>query len=202
MAVEYRIFNIVKTGTDLMSARVPRVQPSATAHFGDHLSWMVGADMWCIDPVSGNPLSYEGKTIEQVLEEWLSTRPHALMPVALEDTSGECWREGNLTKQAQRFKELRAFTGSDAAAMILFTEEAAAYGVKPGSTEKGEKIVKGADKKSAGSSSNPWDQEHWRGGDETARQAKMQSIIRNSTAMARTMAKSAGRKIDGSPLGK
>jgi hypothetical protein len=201
MAIEYRIFDVVKTGTALIASRTPRIQPSAQRHFADHLSWMVSSDMWSIDPTSGEPISYKGKTIEQECEGWIEERPNVLEPVELTDTSGECWTEGNLSKQGERLRELERFTGNKKSALAALTAEAAEYGVKPGSTERGEKIdSKGDGKKAAGSSGNPWDQEHWRGGDETARQAAMLSIIRTSTERARTMAKSVNRKIDGRPL--
>jgi hypothetical protein len=201
MATEYKLLNIPKLGAELIAARVPRVQPSAQSHFVDHLSWMVSSDMWTVDPTSGNPLSYKGKTLEEEAEHWIEERPNALMPVELVDTSGECWTTGNITLQGQRLKELRAFCGSDAAAMVMFQEEAAAYGTKPGSTAKGVKVEK-ADKagKKPGSPGNPWDKDYWKGGDEDARQAAMLSIIRSSTERARTMSKSVGCRIDGRPL--
>ena len=114
MAVEYRLI-------DIASLRTPRMQASAIRDFGDHLSWMVASDMWVVNPATGEPLSHEGKTLEEVLEAWLATRPHALAPVELVDSSGDCWREGNITKQGQRLRELEAFTGSPKAALVMLT---------------------------------------------------------------------------------
>jgi len=203
MAVEYKLFDVVRTGINLMASRVPRVQASAVRDFGDHLSWMLNNDMWNINPATGDPLSYEGKSLQEVSEAWLSTRPHALVPVELVDSSGECWTEGNITKQGQRLKELVAFSGSQKAGLVLLTEEAEAYGVKPFTTEKSEGKIDPKTKKNGGGvkdgSQNPWDREHFRG-DEDFRAERMQSIIKTSAKMASDMARKANVDLAGRPL--
>jgi hypothetical protein len=204
MSVEYKLLNIPKMAGELMAVRTPRVQPSAQHHFVDHVSWMVASDMWTLDPVNGQPLSYEGKTLEQVCEDWLSTRPNALEPVELVDTSGECWTEGNISKQGQRLKELIAFTGSEKAALVLFAEEAALYGTKPGSTAKGvkpdPKAKPGADKKpagSAGGANNPWSPDY-RGDNAEAEKSRLLRTL--GTKGCASIAAAAGFSVLGARL--
>lgn len=210
MAVEYKLFDVVRTGVNLMAARTPRVQKDVPRDFGDHLSWMVNNDMWNIDPTNGEPLSYEGKTLEQVLEEWLAPRPHCLAAVELVDTSGECWTSGNITLQGQRLKELESFTGSAKAGMVMLQEEAASFGVKPFTTEKSDgkidptrpHVAGEAAKKSGGKGSgrdNPWDRTNFVGSEEY-RAERMESILKGPSEIARGMCRAANVDLAGRPL--
>jgi hypothetical protein len=202
MTVEYKKFDVVREGVNLMAARTPRVQKDVPRAFGDHLSSMLNNNEWNIDPTNGQPLSHDGKTLEQVLEHWLSTRPFCLAAVAPIDTSGACWLEGNLTLQGQRLRELERFTGSAKAGMVLLEEEAASYGVKVFTTEKSEGKVDakaGADKKTGGkdASTNPWSEKFH--GDAMA--ARIAVISRQGgPARAASLAKSCNVDLAGRAL--
>jgi hypothetical protein len=115
------------------------LQPSVSDEYGAMLSNEVARGDWIVDPESGDALNSKGQTIADHLEFTLSTRPHWLMPVVLEDEAEAVWTSGNLTKQGARLKQLEAFAGSKAAALVLLTEEAARYGVKPFTTQVGTK---------------------------------------------------------------
>jgi hypothetical protein len=53
------------------------------------------------------------------------------------NAADETWTSGSLQKQGERWRTLRAHLGSDAATDAAMREEAALYGVKPGTTQKG-----------------------------------------------------------------
>ena len=203
MVEYYDVLKLPLLAFNLAASRVPRLQKYVPAEFRDNwVSPQVARSEWNVDPADGKQINSAGQTLEEYLEFWLKSRPHAFEPVILEEPEDDLWTTGNITRRGARFKELKAFCGSDAAALVLLKEEAAAFGVtNPLSTQIGEKVDPKANKKPAGSSSNPWDAKNWRGGDEDARQAKIQSIIRDSTERARTLSKAAGMKLDGTPLG-
>jgi hypothetical protein len=203
MPVEYKLFDVVRAGVNLMASRTPRVQKDVPREFGDHLSWMLNNDMWNVNPATGDPLSYEGKSLQEVAEAWLSMRPHALEPVPPVDTSGECWTSGNITMQGQRLKELTAFCGSEKAALVLLKEEAESYGVRPFTTEKSSGKVDPKEKKKNGvrgdGRQNPWDKEHFQGSEEY-RLERLESILKTSAKMASEMAANAHVRLDGGKL--
>jgi hypothetical protein len=200
-AARYDYIDVVKLGINAAHARVPRLQKSAVAEFGEILSREVAAGEWPQD--GGEALRSTGHNPEQYLDFLVSTRPHWEIPATVVDAADDTWTSGDLTKQGKRWRELKAFLGSDAAADKAMAEEAAHYGVKPGTTQKGVKpgSVDDTGKKSApsaGLSSNPWSDKF--NGNEAARAAKMASIIRSGTKFAASMAASAGKTITGAPL--
>src|ERR1700676_5263598 len=136
--VEYRILNVPLIGTNVAASRVPRLQVKVPAEFGEMLSAEVARGEWTIAE-NGEPLHVSGATIPERLEFKISTRDFWLMPVAVADAADETWTSGSLTKQGVRLKELEKSCGSKAAALVLLTEEAALYGVKPFTTEIGVK---------------------------------------------------------------
>jgi hypothetical protein len=140
--VNYEILNLPLKAFNLAASRVPRLLPTVPAEFRDNwISPQVARGDWNVDPVDGEYINGTGQTLEEYLEHWLKSRPHAFEPVVLEDANDTTWTEANITKRAARFKELKAFCGSDAAARVLFAEEAAKFGVTdPFSNQKGEKI--------------------------------------------------------------
>lgn len=198
---DYIYIDVVKLGIDAGHARVPRLQKSAVNEFGEMLSREVKAGQWTRD--GDEALNAEGLTVEAYLDVLLSTRPHWAVPAVLVDAADETWLSGSLTKQGARWRELKAYLGSDKAADEAMAEEAARYGVTPGSTKKG--IVPGSesddkDNKQKAGGSNPWS-DKWTLS-EQAREEKIASIIRGlGTKAAASMAASAGTTI-GRPLRK
>ncbi|HLZ06267.1 MAG TPA: hypothetical protein VKR55_29460 [Bradyrhizobium sp.] len=207
--IRYEIHNVPLLGRNLAASRTPRLQPSVPEEYSDFLSNEVARGEWTVDQEDGKPLSAKGQTLEQHLEFTLATRPHWLMPVVLEDEADEVWTSGNMTLRSKRFEQIKKFCGSDAAARVLFAEEAARYGVtQPFTTQIGTKPSdassgrddKSKDKKAEGDlTNNPWSK-NFRG-DEEARQSRIASIIRTGTKFAEGMAKAAGTTI-GRPLRK
>ena len=200
---QYEILNAPLLARNLAASRSPRLQPSVPAEFSDFISNLVARGDISIDPADGKPITAKGQTLEEALEDWLSTRPHALLPILKEDPADEVWTEANLTKRAARLKHLREFCGSDAAALILLREEAALYGVKnPFSTEVGEKIVPGEKPKgNAVSSQNPWNDEYVkRHGLDAAyvERARLMKVL--GLKVCGPMAKSAGKTLTGAKL--
>jgi hypothetical protein len=199
--VEYRYLEVVKLGLAAAQARVPRLQPSAIAEFGDILSRQVARGDWV--QVGEDVVTSQGQDVIGVLEEMLATRPHWLVPVEVADVQDDTWTSGDLGKQGQRWKEIRAVFGPGKAGDDLATkalrEEAALYGTVPGSTVPGIKPgEKAADIDQDAPSKNPWSPSY--SGSEEARQLHIQRIIKSSTRLAASLAKSAGRTIDGKPL--
>ena len=201
--VEYEIFNVPLKGRNLIASRMPRVQPSVPEEYADFLSREVAMGDWSVDE-KGEAINSKGQNLQQHCEFTISTRAHWLAPVILEDPSSDCWLEGNITKQGERLKHLRKYTGSDAAALVLLREEAAAHGVKVFTTEKGtkpgsEKVPEG--KKSAGPlSQNPWAPEYLKRHSPAEALAEQTRLIRLGSALARNTAKAAGVSVFGAPL--
>jgi len=147
----------VKRVIQAASARVPRLQPSFIKEIGEVVSQQVTAGDWPGDE-AGNPLNSAGQNPEDFVDHYTSTRPHGEIPAVLADPADDTWTSGSLTKQGKRWRELKAYLGSDKAADEAMAEEAARYGTVPGSTKPGVKPgEKQADEKSsAPSPSNPW----------------------------------------------
>jgi hypothetical protein len=200
--VEYKIFEVPLLGRNIAASRTPRLQASVAEEYGDMLSREVARGDWTVDPENGQPLNSKGQTIADHLEFTLSTRPHWLMPEVLADEAEDVWTSGNLTKQGERLKQLEHFCGSKVAALVMLTEEAERYGVKPFTTQIGVKSGDDKDKKPGDEgnlTTNPWSK-NFRG-DETARAARIASIMKQGTKLAHALAKSAGTTI-GTPLRK
>jgi len=196
--IKYEVLNVPLRGRNLAASRTPRLQPSVPEEFSDMLSNEVSHGTWTVDPTNGEPLHATGASIEQHLELTLKTRPHWLMPAVLEDEAEACWLSGNLTAQGQRFEQIKKFAnGSHAAALVLFEEEAARFNTKPGSTKPGTKpgddANKSADKKSEGNLTNPWSRDFR--GDEATREARIASICKQGTKLAKALAKAAGTTV-------
>lgn len=208
--IEYRILEVPLLGRNLAASRTPRLQPSVPEEYGDMLSREVARGDWTVDPENGHPLNSKGQTIADHLEMTLSTRPHWLTPVVLEDEADDTWTSGNLTKQGQRLKQLEEFCGSKNAALVMLTEEAERYGVKPFTTQIGTKpgdADKSTERKASENlSNNPWSASFR--GDEAARAARFASILTLEkqgelwgTKLGDANARSAGTTI-GKPLRK
>ncbi len=192
--VEYAILNVPLLGRNLAASRSPRLQPSVSEEYGDMLSNEVARGDWTVDPENGQPLNSKGQTIADHLEFTLKTRPHWLLPVVLEDEADAVWTSGNLTKQGERLRQLEKFCGSKAAALVMLNEEAERYGVKPFTTQIGTKPGASGEKKSGdegNATTNPWSK-NFRG-DEAARAARINSIIKTGTKFADALARAAGR---------
>lgn len=209
--VEYVILNVPLVGRNLAASRTPRLQPSVPAEYGDMLSDEVARGEWTIDPENGEPLSVKGETIPQHLENKIKPRPHWPAPVVLNDVADDVWTSGNLTRQGERLRELERFCGSKATALVAFNEEAARYGVKPGSTKPGTKPNTDGEKKPGdktvpqslnrdASTTNPWSDKFR--GTEAERDAKIASILKvQGSKLSEALARAAGTTI-GRPLRK
>jgi hypothetical protein len=206
--VNYAVLNVPKLGIEMAASRTPRLQPSVPEEYGFMLSSEVTRGAWTVDPDNGQPLNSAGQSLADHLEFTLKTRPHWLMPAALEDEAEMTWLSGNLTLQGQRLEQLKKFCGSEKAALVLLHEEAERFGTKAFTTVPGVKPgEKSTDKKSeeaANLSTNPWSASFK--GDEAARIARIESILKvkgkkKGTDLANDMAKAAGRTV-GKPLRK
>src|SRR5437868_806734 len=134
---EYNYTDVVRLGINAANARVPRLQISASREFGEMLSREVAAGEWVQD--GEQVINSVGQPPEQYLDFLISSRPHWEVPATVVDAGDDVWTSGSLTKQGKRWRELKAHLGSDAAADKALAEEAALYGVVPGSTQIGVK---------------------------------------------------------------
>lgn len=194
---EYIYRDIVKLGISAASVRVPPLQTSVRNEFGDMLSREL--DDWTqADP----PLNSKGMTVEEYLDSLILTRPHWLVPATVVSAADTTWLDGSLTAQGKRWKELRAFLGSDAATNAAMAAEAAIYGAVPGSTKKGVKPGSKTDPdvKSV-SDDNPWGDAYFkRHGPEAAVAEQTRLIKLLGTDKARGIAKGAGVNVFGTKL--
>jgi hypothetical protein len=199
---EYRYLNVVNLGRNAANVRVPRLQKSVPNEFVEMLSREVAAGEWMHD--NGSAINSTGQTVEEYLDHLISTRPHWEVPATVVDAADDTWTSGSLAKQGKRWKELRAFLGSDKVTDAAMAEEAALYGVVPGSTKIG---VKPGEKQpedngeSGGPSahSNPWSPK-WHGTPAQAEAEKARLIRRLGTKAAASIAKSAGYSVLGAKL--
>lgn len=199
------ILHIPLLAVNLAALRTPRMQKEAITEYGDWVSREITLGNFSIDPANGEPIHSTGQNLDEHREAWIKPRPHSLVPVTLEDPTDDTWTSGNITKQGARLKQLRAFCGSDAAALVLLTEEAALYGVKPFTTEKGEKI--GTKPKDAGShgshggGSNPWGESYAKSHSQDevyAERGRLMKVLGLKPCAA--MAAAAGRTVTGALL--
>jgi hypothetical protein len=200
--VIYQTVDPVKKASELFRTRSPRLKREAEQEWLDFVSDMLSNNHFVTDPDEG-VVTDVGHTLKEVFELWLSTRPHVAVPVAIVDNANETWlsEDGaplNLTKQVQRFHELKEqFGGSEKAANVALAEEAALYGATVGSRKPGVAPV-GADKKAAapaaGLSTNPYSASFH--GTEETRNARIADILRTrGTAFASALAKAAGTTV-------
>jgi hypothetical protein len=202
---EYQILNAPLLARNFAASRLPRLQPSVPAEYGDMVSREVAMGDWSVDPSSGEPINSKGQSVTDHLETTLQTRPHWLLPVEKEDPASDTWTSGSLTKIGARLKQLRAFTGSDAAAQVLLAEEAAHYvdpatgqPLKPFSTVQGVKPEdRAANEKGTRNPYSPASR-----GNEERRMEKILALIKSNAKLAASLAKSAGMRIDGSAIPK
>jgi hypothetical protein len=199
---EFKYIDVVRLAINAANARVPRLQPSAIAEFGDMVSSEVTRGVWTQVGDKMLNADHEGMDHEQYLEHLISTRPHWIVPAVLQDAEDDTWTSGSLAKQGQRWKDLRAFLGNDKAADATLAEEAARFGTKPGSTVPGVRPGEEPPKKDTSNlppSSNPYSDACRLSADE--RIARINSMIRAmGTKAVNGIAAAAGKKIDGSPL--
>ncbi|UGA43741.1 hypothetical protein HU230_0036760 [Bradyrhizobium quebecense] len=197
MPFEY--LDIPRLATNAARAYVPRLQDSAIAEFSQRISEEVARGLWIQD--GPNAIGPEGRNIEEYVEHLVSTRPHWLVPaVETSEDVDNVWTSGSLTKQGERFRELRRFLGNDKAANAALAEEAALYGTTPGSTKPGVKPgpVDEKAKAKADQANNAYSPAFK--GD---RSAKIASMIKGMGAKTvAEIAAAAGCRIDGSPLRK
>jgi hypothetical protein len=157
---EYNYTDVVRLGINAANVRVPRLQKSACSEFGEMLSREVAAGEWSQD--GQQVINSTGQNPEQYLDSLISTRPHWEIPATVVDAADDTWTSGSLTKQGARWRTLKAYLGSDAAADKALAEEAALYNTVPGSTKIGVKpgdVEKESDGKTGSPSpSNPWNQ--------------------------------------------
>ncbi len=195
--IRYAILKAPMLAQNLAASRTPRLQPSVAAEVNQMVSAEVARGEWTVDAANGEPLHTTGQTVAERLEFMLSTRPHWLMPKAITEPADDVWTSGNLTKQGERYKHFLDYcNGSKAAADVMWREEAARYSTVPGSTTPGIKPGEKRDSKKtdeANASSNPWSAKFR--GDETARAAKIASIIKQGTKLADALAKAAGTTV-------
>ena len=201
--IEYRVLEVPLAGRNLAASRSPRLQPSAVVEYSDMLSREVSAGRWTVDPENGEPLNSAGQNLAQHLEFTLKTRPHWFLPVVLEDDADKVWlaEVPSLTERGARLVQLEKHCGSKAAALVLFKEEAARYGItNPMSRQPGSKPGerKSDDKAAAGNlSRNPWSDKFT--GSEAERINGITFAIKRGTSFADALAKSAGT-VTGKPL--
>jgi hypothetical protein len=194
------ILNIPLLARNAIALRRPKVFPSAQDHYGDFISREVAIGNFSIDP-SGEPIHATGKNLNEYQEHYLSSRPHAIEPLPpLADPADDLWiGPANITRRGARYKELLAFAGSAAAALVLLKEEAAAFGITdPFSTQAGEKVdpTAKADKPKGAGRNNPWSPEYV--GDAEAEKSRLIKTL--GTRACSGMAAACGVSIFGSPL--
>jgi hypothetical protein len=194
---EFKYMNFPNIANAVAVAHVPPVQPSARKEFVDHVSEEVIKGNFMPDPNTGEALYLPtSQSMEDFFSMWIGKRPHGLVPEPEIDECDDVWTSGNLGKQGQRWQKLRRHLGSDAATNSAMMEEAKLYSTTFGSTKPGvkpgEKSADDAKEPSGGRPNNPWGPA-WRG-TEVERHAKIASILKQGTAFALSMAKSAGRK--------
>jgi hypothetical protein len=199
---EYKILDVVRLGVAAARSRIPPLFPSFIDNeWSGVLSDQVARGEWVqVDDI--NIVNQKGQDVFGALEDYLVPRPHCEIPKAVVEVRNEVWTSGSLTLQAERWKEIRRVfspgKAGDALATASLREEAALYGVKPGSIEKG--VAPGSKPKGDGDTSeNPWMKSTWRFGEES-RQAKILSIIKTSSKLAADMAAKAGVSLSGHAL--
>jgi hypothetical protein len=196
--VEYRYLEVVPAGLAAARARVPRIQDSAITHFGEDLSRDVARGNWHqID--AETIVDANGQDVIAFLEKWLSTRSYALVPEAVVDAADDTWTSGDLGKQGQRWREVRAAFSpgkeGDKLANEALAKEAAVYGVKPGTTEKG--VAPGAKSEPAGNT-NPYSDDFK--GSADAREKAISKLVRSNATLAASLARSCNRTLTGQPI--
>jgi hypothetical protein len=208
---EFKYIDAVKHVVIAANARIPRLQPSAIREIADMTSAGVHRGDWV--QIGDDVSTADGMTPEGYVDFVVSTRPHMEVAPEVIEATDDTWLSGSLTKQGERYNAIRAVfqkgEAGDALAKAALAAEAALYGTTPGSTKPGgapgskpEAVDTGTGPRLAVStqaSDNPWNKSGWHGTEEM-RQAKIQSIIKTSTAMAAGMAKSAGVTLSGQPL--
>jgi hypothetical protein len=203
--INYEVLNVPRIGREIAASRSERLQPSAVVEYADMLSREVARGDWSTNPEDGQPINSAGQTLPEHLEHTLKTRPHWLMPIdkGSEDEADACWLSSNMTLRSRRFDQITKFCGSDAAARVLYAEEAFRYGIdKPFSNQAGVKPGEVGDKGKAKAAernltTNPWSK-NFRG-DLAARNAQIASIMKQGTPFANALAKAAGTTV-GRPL--
>jgi hypothetical protein len=199
----YATIDPVRKASDLFRTRTPRLKREAETEWLAFVSDMLTNDHFVTDPDEG-VVTDIGHTLEQVFELWLSTRPHVVVPQPIVDNANETWlsEDGaplNLTRQVERYNELKLqFGGNDKAATVALHEEAALYGATVGSRKPGVAPVgketsdkKAAPAAAAGLSTNPWSASF--NGTEDQRNIRISEILKTrGTAFASALAKAAG----------
>jgi hypothetical protein len=195
---EYNYVDVVVLGVNAANARVPRLQKSACSEFGEMLSREVATGEWVQD--GEQVINSTGQTPEQYLDSLISTRPHWEIPATVVDAADDTWTSGSLTKQGKRWRELKSYLGSDAAADKALAEEAALYGVVPGTTKIGVKpgdVEKESGGKTGGPSpSNPWnDKTRFTPAEADAEKARLLKTL--GTKACASLAAAAGKTVLG-----
>jgi hypothetical protein len=199
--ISYKILEAPKYALDLARSRVPPFRPGVADEFAEKISFMVRSHDIVIGP-GGELLTSAGQTLPEFLES--SKKAHWEQPEAEIDDAEEVWTSGNITKQGERFKKLvTQCGGNQRAAQVLFEDEAAKFGTKPGSRVPGVRPGEKRDDTKADAKSpatNPWS-DNFRGTEEQ-RQARIASICKTSTKLANSLAAAAGVTLGGKPLRK
>jgi hypothetical protein len=200
---EYPFFDVVKAGIDAANVRVPRLQKGVANEFGAMLSDQVKRSEWT--RLDGSAVNLVGQDVYQYLDHCVAARPFWLVPATVVDAADTTWLEGSLEAQGKRWRELKAFLGSDAATNAAMAAEAALYGVKPGTTQKGTKPGTRKPDDSSGAPPphrNPWHPDF--PGSPEDRLAAQTSILTmkngGGSKAARDLAFAAGVTISGQPL--
>jgi hypothetical protein len=205
--VTYAVLDVPRQGHDIAASREPRMQPSSITEYTNSLSHeLIAGAEWFIDPASGKPISAKGLSIQEHLERWLMDRPHALVPLEVEDEAESVWKSGSLTRQGERYNHFLKFTGSKNAATVMLEEEAARFGTKPGSTipstgKISDVKLAGADKSLGGSPNNPFSDSYVkRNGIEAAYAERGKLITSLGVKKATEYAAAAGKSVTGALL--
>jgi hypothetical protein len=196
----YNYPDTVRLAINAANARTPRLQPSAVREYGEMISKEVANGDWHL--LDGVPVNPAGQNVEESLDFVVSSRPHWEVPATVVDAADDTWTSGNLSKQGKRYKELKAFLGSDAATIAAINAEAALYGTQMGSTKPGikpgTKPDKIGDDGSPSPFTNPWSKQ-FKGSHEEAI-AQQGRIIKSGSKLAENLARAAGVSIFGRPL--
>jgi hypothetical protein len=200
---KYDYPDVLVIGVNAAHVRVPRLQKSVPAEFGEMLSREIARGEWVLD--GATPVNSVGQGVEDYLDHLISTRPHWEIPATVIDDQDDTWESGSLEKQGERWKALRKFHPTDAATTKAMAAEAALYGAKFGSTQKG---VKPGTKKPDDNDGaplphrNPWHPNF--PGTPEDRLAAQTSILTmkngGGSKAARDLAFAAGVTISGQPL--
>ncbi|WP_338830450.1 hypothetical protein [Bradyrhizobium sp. 27S5] len=201
---EYALLKLPIFAGNVAASRKKRLYASAIEEYVEMKSHELQMGEWLIDPSTGDFINSKGQDVSQDLELTINDPDHPRShweipeaPVEEAELIAAIWTKPNMTARAARFKQLRDYHKSDKLATAAFVEEAERHGVtKPFSDQVGMNPADVGDKTKAAARdaiNNPWSASFR--GDETARAARIASVIKTGTALANALVKAAGTTV-------